>query len=154
MTTAVASKLAELKAAEKAAKQAERTAHEQTLRDRAQREVDAEQRAADKIARKVKADAVEAEVRQHGPYVEIHCGTGKVVRIDLGASESVHRSYAVEAARRVCWTAADRFRQRVVASRNTLAVVPAVDFTAELAGSSAGLLPALTAGVATITDED
>jgi membrane protein involved in colicin uptake len=142
--TAVAEKVREIKAEDKAARRRARAAEDADLKARAEREVAAELRAADKAAKLALADRVEAVLRAaRGPFAEIHTGTGHVVRVDLGGLDAAARGVGVEAVRRVAYQSAHRFAETVLGSRYAGEIVPEVDWLTPMLDSDAGLLHAV-----------
>lgn len=128
----------------------------QLVRDRveARQQVDAERRAAEKVAAAARADEVEAELRKSGrPRATIFTGDGRVVVIDLSSSDVVTQQFGVEAARRVCDRAAREWRDRVARSRQAGAAQPARDVSGPMMTTSSGLIYAASRGIVEIQSE-
>jgi hypothetical protein len=139
MTTAVATRLKELRAEQKRAEREERRIADARLAERARIEVAAAERAEQKRKDAERADAVEAELRARAPYAVVYAG-GREIRIDLGAPDVVGRQFAATALNRVAMVAATKFSERVAKSRSMLAAQPEEEWLLPMLDASHGLL--------------
>lgn len=150
--TAVDRRVKQLQAEE--ARTAERARREKrkSRRAQAERDVAVAQRAAERAEKKRVADAVEAEIRKHAPFVEVHTA-GKVLRIELSAADRTVLGFCIEATRRACYQAAHRFQDKVAASGAAGCEVPEKDWLTLMWDSESGLLYAQRRGLVSVKSD-
>jgi hypothetical protein len=151
-TAAVDRRVKQIRAEEKRSAGKARREKSKNRRAQAERDVAAEQRAAERAVRKKIADQVELEIRKRSPYAEIHAA-GKVIRIELAAADSTVLGFAIEAVRRACYQAAHRFQEKITGSRAAGRAVAEVDWIKTEWGAEAGLLYANRRGLVSVKSD-